>query len=182
MKEKLNNKEFRLMHSMMKVIDAVHPHVPFKAASFGVQRGMTVVDYGCGPGRYTVEFAQLVGPEGKVYAVDLLEIALKETEKKVTEKQLGNVSLKLAREYDSGVEHQIADIVFAIDMFHHIQDTDAFLKEVYRIAKPEGRLILSGGHQSRTTTKKAIAQSGLWSICSESGSCLVYEKQPVYIY
>ena len=33
-----------------------------------------VIDYGCGPGRYTLPIAKLVGPKGKVFAVDRREI------------------------------------------------------------------------------------------------------------
>jgi tRNA A58 N-methylase Trm61 len=72
MKEKMTNKEFKLMQGIMKLMDKVSSHVSRKADSFGIQQGMTVVDYGCGPGRYTVEFVRLVGPEGKVYSDDFL--------------------------------------------------------------------------------------------------------------
>src|SRR5512145_1529759 len=33
--------------------------------------GLTVVDYGCGPGHLAVELARRVGPEGRVLALDL---------------------------------------------------------------------------------------------------------------
>lgn len=36
----------------------------------GLKRGATAVDVGCGPGYATLDLAELVGPEGKVYAVD----------------------------------------------------------------------------------------------------------------
>ena len=37
----------------------------------GVTAGQTVVDYGCGPGLFTFPAAEIVGAEGKVYAVDI---------------------------------------------------------------------------------------------------------------
>ena len=39
-------------------------------AAHGIGGGHTVVDYGCGPGYLTLAAAELVGPAGKVYAVD----------------------------------------------------------------------------------------------------------------
>ena len=36
----------------------------------GVKRGRTVVDLGCGPGYATLDLAEIVGPTGKVIAVD----------------------------------------------------------------------------------------------------------------
>ena len=87
-----------------------------------------------------------------------------------------DVELKLAKEYDCGIENKTADIVFAIDMFHHVQNTDAFLKEIYRIAKDDGVLILSGGHQTRAAVKRNIAKSGLWEIANENRNLIAYKK------
>jgi ubiquinone/menaquinone biosynthesis C-methylase UbiE len=36
-----------------------------------IKNGQVVADLGCGSGYYTFALAELVGPEGKVYAVDL---------------------------------------------------------------------------------------------------------------
>ena len=128
-KKKLNNTEFTIMKGFMSLADKVHPYVPAQAKVFGIQPDMTVVDYGCGPGRYTVEFARLVGDGGKVYAVDLVEMALHDTEKRLEENGLSNVELKLALGYDTGIPAEAADMTCAIDMFHHV-DPLPFLKEV----------------------------------------------------
>ena len=37
----------------------------------GLRSGDTVVDVGCGPGFMTLPAAELVGPNGRVYAVDI---------------------------------------------------------------------------------------------------------------
>jgi precorrin-6B methylase 2 len=41
-----------------------------------------VADLGCRSGYYTLELAEVVGPEGRVYAVDLDEEAIQELEMK----------------------------------------------------------------------------------------------------
>lgn len=176
MKEVMSNKEFKLMHSVMKLIDKVHPHVKLLSGSFGIQNGMTIVDYGCGPGRYTEQFAHLVGAEGKVYAVDVLQIALDETKKRLELSGTNNVELKLASGYNSEIDSGVADIVFVIDMFHHVGDKEKFLRELYRIVADDGMFIVSGGHQTRTSIKRAIAQSGLWHLDSETKSYIAYLK------
>jgi ubiquinone/menaquinone biosynthesis C-methylase UbiE len=38
--------------------------------TIGVKSGQTVLDFGCGSGNYTIPAAQLVGDEGRVYALD----------------------------------------------------------------------------------------------------------------
>lgn len=176
MKERLSSNDFKLMRTVMKIIDHIHPYVPQKADSFGIKSGMTVVDYGCGPGRYTVEFARLVGENGKVFAVDLVELALRETEERAAEQGCKNIQTYLAQGYNSGIASNSADIIFAIDMFHHVQNPTAFLQELHRIAKDSGLLILSGGHQTRATVKRKIAESGLWAISSDSKGILTYKK------
>lgn len=176
MKERLSSSDYKAMRIVMGIIDHIHPFVPQRADSFGVKCGMTVVDYGCGPGRYSVEFARLVGENGKVLAVDLLELALQETEKRVAELGYKNVQTYLAQGYNSGITSNSVDIVFAIDMFHHVQNLTVFLEELHRIAKDDGLLILSGGHQTRATIKSKIAESGLWTISSERKGSITYIK------
>lgn len=48
----------------------------------GISPGSYVLDYGCGSGSYTIPAAQLVGPEGKVYAADIHKLAIREIQKK----------------------------------------------------------------------------------------------------
>ena len=174
---KLSNTAFRLMQGFMKLVDHIHPHVKTRAETFGVKQGQTVVDYGCGPGRYSVEFARLVGPAGKVYAVDLVSLALQETKTKLEAAEFHNYELFLAQGYDSGILDEAADMVFAIDMFHHIADTDAFLHEVFRITKPDGLMILSGGHMPYSSVKARIARSGIWELAEERKEYISYKKR-----
>ena len=176
MKERMSDGGFKLMRLVMKAVDHIHPHVFQKAESFGIEKGMTVVDYGCGPGRYTIEFARLVGESGQVLAVDLVELALDETRIKSTNSGYNNVTTYLAKGYDSGVPSKAADVVFAIDMFHYIQEPPAFLAELWRIAKDDGKLIVSGGHQSRATIKRNLAKSALWEISEENNGFIVCRK------
>ncbi len=43
---------------------------------------MAVVDYGCGPGRYTLPIARVVGPKGKAFAVDIQPLAISTVKRK----------------------------------------------------------------------------------------------------
>lgn len=178
LRRKLSDSEFKAMQGIMKISDSLFPYVPTRSKTFGILPGMTVVDYGCGPGRYTVEFAWLAGPTGRVIAVDLLEIALRETERRLERNGIDTVELRLAQGYDSGLLSETADMVCAVDMFHHI-DPAPFLKEMSRITKKDGLLLISGGHQTRSGIKKAVAASGLWEIADESKTFLKYRKSDV---
>ena len=164
------------MCGIYRLTDMVYRYIPARAKSFNIQPGKTVVDYGCGPGRFAVEFARLVGENGKVFAVDLLEIALQKTDNRLQKNGLSNVELKLAQDYDSGLPQGVADMICAVDMFHHVEPAP-FLKEMARIAKPDGILLLSGGHMTRKRVKEVVAASELWVITEESKRFIKYKKK-----
>ena len=166
--ERMSDFSFRGMEFLFKVIDFVYPYIDKRVQRFGIRPGMTVVDYGCGPGRYTTRFAHLVEDRGRVFAVDIHELAIEGVEKRIKKQGLKTVTPVLAKGYDSGIPDGVADIVCAIDMFFAINDPTAFLKEIRRITDPEGFLVIDDGHQSRKKTKRKIAASGCWEVTEES--------------
>lgn len=56
-----------------------------------LEEGMVVVDYGCGPGRYTNLVARRVGPKGKVIAVDIQRLAVRMVKEKAARAGLTNI-------------------------------------------------------------------------------------------
>jgi ubiquinone/menaquinone biosynthesis C-methylase UbiE len=164
---------YKPMVFIMKVIDVLFSHIEKRVDRFGIQAGMTVVDYGCGPGRYTIHYSRLAGPKGKVYAVDIHPLAIDLVRQKMDKYGLDNVEPVLAHGYDSGLPDHVADLVTAIDLFFGIHDQKAFLAELKRIAKPNGILIIDDGHQSRRATKEQIAAVGNWQIVAETRDHLI---------
>lgn len=174
--ELMSDRGFKLMNFTFKIIDFFFPYVNKRAKTFGIKEGMTIIDYGCGPGRYTVPFAKLVGKRGKVIAVDIKDIALRELEKKIKKYDINNVEVKLAKGYESKIESGIADMVFAIDMFFKIKDPKMFLQELGRIGKKNAVLVIDDGHQSRKTTKEKIRNADIWEIIEEKKDHLKCKK------
>jgi ubiquinone/menaquinone biosynthesis C-methylase UbiE len=170
----MSNLSFRLMSASFAVLDAVHPYIDKRVEEFGLPAGAAVVDYGCGPGRYTVPFARTVGPKGLVYAVDVQELALAAVKRRAARAGLQNVLAVLARGYRSGLPDHVADVVCALDMFHGIREPVEFLAELHRVTKPDGALLLDDGHQDREVTKAKVESSGLWVLDRETADHLVY--------
>jgi ubiquinone/menaquinone biosynthesis C-methylase UbiE len=166
--EPMTDMQYRLMVFTMNLIDIFISHIEKRVNGFGIRPSMTVVDYGCGPGRYTVHYSRLAGRQGKVYALDIHPMAMDLVRQKMDRFGLDNVEPRLAQGYDSGLPDATADLVTAIDMFFAIRDQTAFLAELKRIAKPDGILILDDGHQPRSHTKAQIAAAGSWTIIAES--------------
>jgi ubiquinone/menaquinone biosynthesis C-methylase UbiE len=178
----MSNLGFRLMSLTFDLVDLVRPYIDRRVTTFGIREGMTVVDYGCGPGRYTTRFAKLVGDRGnpvgiaknglcrrgKVYAVDIHELAIQAVKAKSAKLGLQNVVPVLAHGYDSTLPNHVADVVCALDMFFGIKQPAEFLAELKRITKPDGVLVIDDGHQPRQMTKDKILASGLWVIQAET--------------
>jgi len=167
-KERMTDLSFKLMNLLFHVIDFIYPYIDKRIKKFGIQPGMTIVDYGCGPGRYTTRFAKLVGEQGRVFAIDIHELAIEAAKKKIDEYGFKNVTPILAKGYDSTLPGHIADVVCAIDMFFIIKKPTVLLAELKRISKSEGVLVIDDGHQKRSVTKSNILQSRHWEIFEET--------------
>jgi ubiquinone/menaquinone biosynthesis C-methylase UbiE len=172
-REKIPAIAFRMMDFVMKIHDL------FKKPQglldeFGIKEGDTVVDYGCGPARFIAKAAALVGPEGRVYAADVHELAIGAVRKTIGKYGLKNVEPVLIEGYDSRIPDGAADVVYALDMFHMIAAPDGLLAELRRITKPDGFLFIDDGHQPRKETKEKIAASGRWELTTEKERYLKY--------
>ncbi len=165
--EKMPDIAFRIMEAIFNIMDVFSP--PGKRLdNFGIKKGFVVVDYGCGPGRHIKRASELAGENGKVYAVDIHELAVRSVEKKIEKYGLKNVSPGIIEGYNSGISNKSADLIYALDMFHMIRNTGEFLREFHRVLKGDGRLILEDGHQPREAARKKVNNSGLWKIVKEN--------------
>ena len=106
----------------------------------GIEAGMRVVDFGCGPGRYTIPAAALVGPSGEVFAVDVHPLAMKAVEKAAAKERLVNVRT-VRSDCATGLEPESVDAVLLFDALHDVEDKESALAELRRVLKPKGRLL-----------------------------------------
>ncbi len=135
---------------------------------FSIARGQCVVDYGCGTGSYLKRASELVGSEGRVYAADVHEMAIHAVEKRIRKQHLENVTGIIVRDGRCPLETNTADVIYALDMFHMVRDSDAFLNELYRISVRSALLYIDNGHQSRKEARSKITASGVWEITEEN--------------
>jgi ubiquinone/menaquinone biosynthesis C-methylase UbiE len=111
-----------------------------------VTRGQTVADLGCGPGYYTLALAESVGPEGKVYAVDSDEKAIRAMEKKADNLGYHNIEAHNSSASDlTFIEDGSVDFVLANGLLCSMAPKyhEAAVNEMRRILKPGGQAYLS---------------------------------------
>jgi len=108
-----------------------------------VPPGGTAVDVGCGIGYFTVPLAGLVGPAGRVVAVDLQEEMLAGVLRRAERAGVaGRIQLRRCTPERLGIEGP-ADLVLAFWMVHEVPDRTRFLGEVAALLRPGGRLLLA---------------------------------------
>jgi len=108
-----------------------------------VRQGMTALDIGCGAGYFTLGLARLVGPTGKVIAVDLQPQMLAMLERRAQRAGLQDRIARQACAPDSlGLAGAQADFANAFWMVHEVSDRRALLAQVRAALKPGGRLLV----------------------------------------
>jgi len=162
----MSNFSFRLMSFLLSIRDFLFP-ARIKLDQFNIDNGFFIVDFGCGPGSFIEYASKLVGNSGKVYAVDIHPLAIKAIKEKIKKKNLDNVIPILSTGYPVDIDNHSVDVIYALDMFHHIKDTGEFLKELHRLLKPKGILFIEGGHQRMDSARQKIMKSGCWVIIEE---------------
>jgi len=138
---------------------------PDRLARRYVKQGDRVLDFGCGPGFFTREFAKVAGNTGLVLAVDVQEEMLRILREKLGyEGLLPRIrthrcepgSLGLSPELDGSI-----DAAFAIFVVHEVPDPERLFREMAALLVSGGLLFISeppfvvNGREFRETLSRA---------------------------
>lgn len=108
--------------------------------------GMTVLEPGPGMGFFTLDVARLVGPTGRVVAVDIQPRMLEALRRRARKAGLlERIDARLARGDGMGIDdlEGRVDFVLAFAVVHELPNAGRFFAEAHRALKPGGRLLLS---------------------------------------
>jgi ubiquinone/menaquinone biosynthesis C-methylase UbiE len=116
-----------------------------------VRPGMTVLEPGPGMGFFTLPMARLLGPSGRVVAVDIQQRMLDELRRRAVRARLGErVETRLAQPGSLGIDDLKGkvDFVLAFAMVHEMPSTEMFFREAASALKPGGAFLLAepAGH------------------------------------
>lgn len=112
------------------------------AAACGVKPGMCVADVGAGTGLFTRLFSPLVGPQGKVMAVDITPQFVEYVEETCKKDGLRNVTGVLCKADSVELDTASVDLAFVCDTYHHFEFPQKMLGSIHRALKPGGRLVI----------------------------------------
>lgn len=107
-----------------------------------IDPGMTIADIGAGTGLFTRLFADAVGKNGIVYAVDISPKFLEHIRDSAAKMNLSNVKTILGNDYSAELPESSIDVVFICDTYHHFEFPSRMMTSIHKALKPHGRVVL----------------------------------------
>ena len=115
-----------------------HPQKVIEALA--LRPGDHVADLGSGSGYFTYRLAEAVGPQGKVYAVDVDREMNDLVAKAIKGKNIGNIEVILARLDDPLLPPTGVDLVFTVNTYHHFENRVDYFHKLRKYLRPGGRI------------------------------------------
>lgn len=108
--------------------------------ALGVKSGSVVADVGAGKGYFTFRLGDRVGPQGKVYAVDIDSERVEEVRDRAKKTGQEQIVAVLGAAGDPHLPGETLDAVLVVNAYHEMLEYEAMLQGMYRALKPGGRL------------------------------------------
>ena len=147
----------------------------------GIKTGFHVLDYGCGPGSYTIAASELVGSSGKVYALDIHPLAIQMVRDTASKNKLTNVETILS-DRSTGLPDNSVDVVLLYDTSHDLRDPNGVLQELHRVLKPDGLLSFSDHHMKEQEIISRVTGSGLFTLSRKGKRTYSFSKNTKFSY
>lgn len=154
-------------------VEAPHPLItrPRLREILEPRAGERILEVGPGTGYYTLEVAEWINPDGQLEILDLQQEMLDHTMGRAGERGLANITPTQSDATAMPYEDGSFDAVYLTTVLGEIPDQDAALREIFRVLKPGGRLVvgelLGDPHYVRLAPLRLQA----------SGAGLTYERR-----
>jgi len=109
--------------------------------TLALKQGQKIADIGAGGGYFSLKFAEAVGKQGAVYAVDIDPGKIEFIRKNAAEKGLDNVYIILAGRESPNLPEKI-DLIFLRNVYHHISNRVEYFTKLKESLKPDGQIAI----------------------------------------
>jgi len=118
-------------------------HDPLEILGKFVRPGQIAVDIGCGLGYFSIALARIVGPDGKVIALDVQSQMIQRARRRAERQGLANrIDFRICTPNRLDVTGPV-DFVLAFWVIHELIDPQGLLLEIRSFLKPGGQLLIA---------------------------------------
>lgn len=110
--------------------------------SLNLKAGDHVADIGAGNGYFTFLLADAVGPEGKVYAVEVTDSKVRKLASRAKNGGYENVEVVLGELADPLLPDQTIDLAFLCNTYHHIDRRPEYFSRLKADLRENGRVAI----------------------------------------
>lgn len=110
--------------------------------ALALEPGQDVADIGAGSGYFSARIARVVGPQGKVFAVDIQQDLMDHLAARAEREGLPNLVPTLGTPDDPGLTAGSVDLIFICDVVHHIENRQPYYAKLAKALKPGGKLAI----------------------------------------
>ena len=107
--------------------------------------GERVLEVGAGTGYYSLDVARQIAPEGRLDVLDLQQSMLDELMRRATDRGITNIEPIVGDAQNLPFPHATFDAAFLVATLGEIPDRDQALRELRRVLKSGGRLVVGEG-------------------------------------
>src|ERR1051325_2773247 len=125
--------------------------------------GERVIERGCGGGMDTLIASRMVGPEGRVLAIDMTAEMLEKARRSAEEMGATNIDFHLGYIEEIPVPDGWADVIIANGVINLVPDKPRAFAEMRRALKPEGHLQIGDIVVQKTVPDSAKRNIDLWA-------------------
>lgn len=138
--------------------------------AIAIKPGMTIADIGAGTGLYSRLFAKSVGPQGRVYAVDIAKKFVDHTIETCRQQKLDNVVGVVCTDKSVELPPDSIDAAFICDTYHHFEYPQETMQSIFKALRADGNLYV-------IDFERILGKSPEWIIHHVRGSKEVFTKE-----
>jgi predicted methyltransferase len=128
--------------------------------ALAISSGSRVADIGAGEGFFTARLAKKVGPEGRIFAIDIDEkYAIPKLKELVQKESLENVDVIHSVPAEPKLSTASVDAVLMVNVYHEVEPYREMLRHVLDALKPGGRFVIVDNMPHKTKSRPRADQT-----------------------
>ncbi len=112
------------------------------AEALKIEPGQVVVDVGAGTGPFIGLFAEAVGDEGKVYALDIAPSFVEHLAERAKSEGYPQIEARLCGEKSVDLPKDSADLMFICDVYHHFEYPESSMASIHDALRTGGEVVI----------------------------------------